>query len=41
MSQENVEGVRASREAWGRGDMDALFEFYDPAEALDAVGLSE
>jgi ketosteroid isomerase-like protein len=30
MSQENVEIVRASREAWTRGDMAALFEFYDP-----------
>jgi ketosteroid isomerase-like protein len=30
MSQENVDIVRASWDAWGRGDMDALFEFYDP-----------
>jgi len=35
MSQENVEIVRASWEAWSRGDMDALFEFYDPAVEWD------
>jgi ketosteroid isomerase-like protein len=35
MSQENVEVVRASWEAWKRGDMDALFEFYDPAVEWD------
>jgi ketosteroid isomerase-like protein len=35
MSQENVEIVRASWEAWKRGDMDALFEFYDPAVEWD------
>src|SRR6185436_6042089 len=33
MSQENVEIVRASFEAWNTGDMDALRELY----ALDAV----
>jgi ketosteroid isomerase-like protein len=30
MSQENVEVVRASYEAWNTGNMDALREFYDP-----------
>jgi ketosteroid isomerase-like protein len=35
MSQENVEIVRASWEAWRRGDMDELFEFYDPAVEWD------
>ena len=30
MSQENVEIVRASFEAWNAGDMDALRELYDP-----------
>jgi len=35
MSQENVEVVRASWEAWSRGDMEALFEFYDPAVEWD------
>ena len=30
MSQENVEVVRASIEAWNAGDMDALREGYDP-----------
>ena len=30
MSQENVEIVRASHEAWNSGDMNALREFYDP-----------
>jgi ketosteroid isomerase-like protein len=35
MSQENVEIVRASWEAWSRGDTDALFEFYDPAVEWD------
>jgi ketosteroid isomerase-like protein len=35
MSQQNVEIVRASWEAWSRGDMDALFEFYDPAVEWD------
>lgn len=35
MSRENVEVVRASWEAWNRGDMDALFEFYDPAVEWD------
>ena len=35
MSQENVEIVRAAWEAWDRGDMDALFGFYDPAIVWD------
>ncbi len=35
MSAQNVEIVRASWEAWSRGDMDALFEFYDPAVEWD------
>jgi ketosteroid isomerase-like protein len=35
MSQGNVEIVRASWDAWSRGDMDALFEFYDPAVEWD------
>ena len=35
MSQENVEIVRASWEAWGRGDMGALFDFYDPGVEWD------
>lgn len=30
MSQENLEVVQASNEAWNRGDMDALNELYDP-----------
>jgi ketosteroid isomerase-like protein len=30
MSQENVEIVRASQQAWNTGDMDALRQFYDP-----------
>jgi ketosteroid isomerase-like protein len=35
MSQDNVDIVRASWDAWSRGDMDALFEFYDPAVEWD------
>jgi ketosteroid isomerase-like protein len=30
MSQENVDAIRASYEAFNRRDFDALFEFYDP-----------
>ncbi len=30
MAQDNVQIVRDSWEAWRRGDMAALFEFYDP-----------
>jgi ketosteroid isomerase-like protein len=35
MSRENVELVRAAWEAWERGDMEAIFEFYDPAIVWD------
>ena len=35
MAQDNVEIVRASWEAWRRGDMAALFEFYDPEVEWD------
>jgi ketosteroid isomerase-like protein len=35
MSQSNVELVRAAWEAWERGDMEALFAFYDPAIVWD------
>jgi ketosteroid isomerase-like protein len=35
MSEKNLEIVRASWEAWSRGDMDALFEFYDPEVEWD------
>jgi ketosteroid isomerase-like protein len=35
MSQENVELVRAVWDAWERGDMEAIFEFYDPAIVWD------
>jgi ketosteroid isomerase-like protein len=35
MSYQNVDIVRASWDAWSRGDMDALFEFYDPAVEWD------
>jgi ketosteroid isomerase-like protein len=35
MTPDNVEIVRASWEAWSRGDMDALFEFYDPEVEWD------
>jgi ketosteroid isomerase-like protein len=30
MSQENVDAIRASYEAFNRRDFDAFFEFYDP-----------
>jgi len=30
MSQENLELVRRTWEAWERGDMEAIFAFYDP-----------
>jgi ketosteroid isomerase-like protein len=38
MSEDNVEIVRASWDAWARGDTAALFEFYDPdaEEFVDA-----
>jgi ketosteroid isomerase-like protein len=35
MSRENVELVRAAWEAWERGDMEAIFAFYDPAIVWD------
>jgi ketosteroid isomerase-like protein len=35
MSQQNVELVRRSWEAWERGDMEALFAFYDPEVVWD------
>ena len=35
MSQENVELVRAAWEAWERGDMEAVFSFYDPEIVWD------
>jgi ketosteroid isomerase-like protein len=38
MSPENVELVRAAWEAWERGDIEALFGFYDPAIVWDQTG---
>ncbi len=35
MSRENVELVRAAWQAWERGDMEAIFAFYDPAIVWD------
>jgi ketosteroid isomerase-like protein len=35
MSRENVEIVRGAWDAWSRGDMAALFEFYDPEVEWD------
>jgi ketosteroid isomerase-like protein len=35
MSDENVEVVREAWEAWSRGDMGALFDFYDPEVEWD------
>jgi ketosteroid isomerase-like protein len=35
MSQQNVEIVRRLYETWGRGDLDAVFAFYDPAIEWD------
>jgi ketosteroid isomerase-like protein len=35
MSRENVEIVRSAWEAWSQGDIDALFDFYDPANEWD------
>ena len=34
MSQENVEIVRATFEAWNAGDMDAFREYFDPGVIL-------
>ena len=38
MSQENVEIVRASYEAWNAGDMDAYRELYDPDAVVAPPG---
>jgi ketosteroid isomerase-like protein len=35
MPKDNVEIVRASWEAWSRGDTEALLEFYDPEVEWD------
>ena len=35
MSEQNLEIVRASWDAWARGDTDALLEFYDPEVEWD------
>jgi ketosteroid isomerase-like protein len=35
VSRENVELVRAAWEAWERGDMEAIFAFYDPEIVWD------
>jgi ketosteroid isomerase-like protein len=35
MSEENVAVVREAWDAWRRGDMRALFDFYDPAVEWD------
>ena len=35
MSRENVDVVRAAWEAWERGDMDAVFDTYDPEIVWD------
>jgi ketosteroid isomerase-like protein len=35
MSQADVDLVRAAWEAWQRGDMEAIFAFYDPAIVWD------
>ncbi len=37
MSQENVEIVRAMAEAFQRGDLEGVFEFYDPEIEWDAT----
>jgi ketosteroid isomerase-like protein len=38
MSQENVELVRRTWEAWERGDMEAVFALYDPDIVWDFSG---
>jgi ketosteroid isomerase-like protein len=38
MSRDNVDLVRAAWEAWERGEMEALFAFYDPAIVWDQTG---
>jgi ketosteroid isomerase-like protein len=35
MSQENVDVVRRAWEAWSRGDVDTVFEVFDPAVVWD------
>jgi ketosteroid isomerase-like protein len=37
MSQENVEIVRAAFEAYNRGDLDALTQFYDPDVVFETL----
>ena len=37
MSQENVDVVRRTYEAWNAGDMDALHELYDPDVIMRAI----
>ena len=39
MSQENVEIVRLAWEAWIKGDLDALFAFFDPAVEWDTTNV--
>ena len=41
MPQENVEIVRAAWEAWERGDMEAIFAFYDPEIVWDQTHFGE
>jgi hypothetical protein len=38
MAELDLEIVRASWDAWIQGDMEALFEFYDPEEFVGADG---
>ena len=38
MSQENVEVVRATFEAWNAGDMDAFRELHDPDVIMRTAG---
>jgi ketosteroid isomerase-like protein len=38
MSQENVEVAKRAFEAWIRGDLDAIFETFDPAVEWDNTG---
>jgi ketosteroid isomerase-like protein len=35
MSQENVDAVRSLWDAWERGDVESVFEIYDPAVVWD------
>jgi ketosteroid isomerase-like protein len=41
MSQENMETVRRSWEAWGNGDLDRLFALWDPEIVWDLTHFSE